>query len=392
MIKIGDIMKKTIGKMDLWLLILMIAFSGFGLLMIFSASSVAAVLRNDTASSHFFVKQLGAVVGAFVIGFIFIINVPTKVYKVLTNIAMGAAVLSLIFVFSYGVIVNGSQSWYNFGIINFQPAELAKSIFIIFSGVYYYKLSKKASPKFAEYLVPLGWGGLMAFLIARQPDFGGAVIIAGIAGLLYLAVPMAPKIKTQSYKFIAAGVIILVVAFGLFGKNIFDENQLKRLTFQNPCSRYQSDTGYQVCNSYIAINNGGFFGLGLGDSTQKYLYLPEAHTDFIFPIIIEELGLIIGVFVLLCYSFLLYRILYVAKSTSNLQNSIIAYGIFLLFISHIFINLLGVLGLIPLTGVPLPFLSYGGSFNMNIIALLFIIQRINIENNIIKNKNEIKNI
>ena len=166
----------------------------------------------------------------------------------------------------------------------------------------------------------------------------------------------------------------------------------KRFEFKNPCSRYTEDSGYQVCNGFIAIHNGGLFGVGLGNSSQKYLYLPESHTDFIFPIIVEEWGLIVGILLIIGYMVMLYRILKIAKNAENLRLGILAYGVFLYLLFHILINFLGILALIPLTGVPLPFLSYGGSFTVNVILMLFVVQRVNIENKIIKNKREMANI
>ena len=143
---------------------------------------------------------------------------------------------------------------------------------------------------------------------------------------------------------------------------------------------------------YIAFHNGGIFGVGLGNSTQKYLYLPEGHTDFIFPIIVEELGFIAGVLLIIGYIIMLYRILKIAKNSENFRCSILAYGSFLFILLHILVNLLGVLALIPLTGISLPLLSYGGSFTLNILIVLFIVQRVAIENAINKDKREISNI
>ena len=139
------------------------------------------------------------------------------------------------------------------------------------------------------------------------------------------------------------------------------------------------DTGYQVCNGFIAIHNGGLFGAGLGNSTQKYLYLPEAHTDFIFPIIVEELGLLAGIAIILGYFYILYRILKLAKRADYMRSQIICYGTFIYILLHLLVNFLGILALVPLTGVPLPFLSYGGSFNFNVIVMMFVLQRISIE-------------
>ena len=132
--------------------------------------------------------------------------------------------------------------------------------------------------------------------------------------------------------------------------------------------------------SLTGISNGGLSGVGLGQSTQKYMYLPESHTDFIFPIICEELGAVIGALVIIGYGFMLLRIYRIAKCADNLRTSLIAYGAFWYFALHILVNLLGVLALIPLTGVPLPFLSYGGSYTLNAILMIFCVERVAIEN------------
>ena len=161
---------------------------------------------------------------------------------------------------------------------------------------------------------------------------------------------------------------------------LLSDPRLARLYYVNACDRYEDDSGYQVCNGYIAIDNGGVTGTGIGNSIQKYLYLPESHTDFIFPIIVEEFGIIIGVIIIIAYMILVYHIFNIASHTKILQNSIICYGIGIYFLLHIFVNLGGVLGIIPLTGVPLPFLSYGGSFCISLIFAFAIVQRINIEN------------
>ena len=153
-----------------------------------------------------------------------------------------------------------------------------------------------------------------------------------------------------------------------------------RFNFQKPCTRYQEDTGYQVCNGYIAINNGKLFSIEPGNSKQKYLYLPEAYTDFIFPIIVEDMGLITGIVAILIYIIMIVRILVISQRSVNLQNSIICYGVACYIFLHVIINLTGVLGLLPLTGVPLPFLSYGGSFALTLVIGLALVQRVCIEN------------
>lgn len=169
------------------------------------------------------------------------------------------------------------------------------------------------------------------------------------------------------------------------------EQQERIAVFTNPCGRYE-DSGYQVCHGYIAINTGGITGAGLGNSTQKFLYLPEAYTDFIFPIITEELGIIGAGLVLVVYIILLTRVLIIARNASNLRGSIIAFGTFGYIIAHIVVNLGGVLALMPLTGVPLPFLSYGGSFLINLMILLALTQKVAIDSKIARKKLEMKKV
>ena len=143
-----------------------------------------------------------------------------------------------------------------------------------------------------------------------------------------------------------------------------------------------------MCNCYIAINNGGLTGVGLGNSTQKYLYLPEPYTDFIFAIIVEELGVVTGIFIILLYMFVLYRILLIGRRSPNNRGATLCYGVAIYIFLHIAINLLGIMGLMPLTGVPLPFMSYGGSFTICLIAALTIVQRVSYENGILKEKSK----
>ena len=163
------------------------------------------------------------------------------------------------------------------------------------------------------------------------------------------------------------------------GTRLLKSYQLERFNFIDPCLRYQEKSGYQLCNSLIAFKNGGISGQGLGNSTQKYLYLPESYTDFIFAIIVEEWGLIVGIVILIIYMIMLFRIIRIARRANNLRNSLIAYGIFVYIFIHIMINLLGITGMMPLTGVPLPFLSYGGSYAICMMVAMGLIQRVSVE-------------
>jgi len=229
----------------------------------------------------------------------------------------------------------------------------------------------------------LGIVGLIAVLIMLQPDLGTTCIYLGIVFLMFTALPISKKVKRNvMLSVLGLGVIVIVLLMNN-GVQVFFERQLERFDYFNPCSEEKFlDSGSQVCNGYIAINTGGLMGKGLGNSTQKYLYLPEAYTDFIFAIIVEELGLIGAIAVLILLFVVLWRIFIIAKQSKDDSSKLICYGIFWYLLLHIIINLGGVMGLIPLTGVPLPFLSYGGSFTMCLVVSLTIVQRIAIESKI----------
>ena len=385
-------MKKLLGKMDKWLLFLTVFYAILGLIMIFSASSVTAVHRFHVSPYHFFVRQALFLMLGFAVAFTVILRLPTSKYKFFVPILLIGILVALAGLNVYGTFVGGAQRWYNFGFISFQPTEFAKTILIIYLAVFYSKHANKPKVDTITYLIPLAITFVMFMLIAMQPDLGGALILGAISFFIFISIPIKKNNQIKILKLVGIGAIVLVVGLIYSGAQILSASQMRRFEFRQPCLRYLERSGYQVCNSQIAFHNGGLFGVGLGDSTQKYLYLPEGHTDFIFPIIVEELGFIIGVLLIFGYIFMLYRILRIAKAAENLRCSILAYGTFLFILLHILVNLLGVLALIPLTGVSLPFLSYGGSFTINIIAVLFIVQRVAIENNINKNKREIKNM
>ncbi len=384
-------MKNLISKMDKPLLILTIIYAVLGLVMILSASSVSAVLRYNVPSSYFFIRQSVFVGVSFLIGFLFVLRFPTSKYKYVTPLLVFGILVSLIGLFIYGKITNGAQSWYRVGFFNLQPAEFAKSVIIIYMAVFYNKSLKKKKSLYYN-LIPVAIAILFFVLIAMQPDLGGAIIIAGISFFLFNIVPIDSKGKAKLMKVGAIGVVLIGILLLYSGTEFLNAMQMSRLEFKNPCSRYSENTGYQVCNGFIAIHNGGLFGLGLGNSTQKYLYLPEAHTDFIFPILVEELGLIVGGLVLIGYGVILYRILKIAKMADNPRGAILAFGTFLMLLFHLLVNFMGILALIPLTGVPVPFLSYGGSYTINVFIMIFVVQRVAIETKNNQAKREIAEI
>ncbi|MDO4375758.1 MAG: FtsW/RodA/SpoVE family cell cycle protein [bacterium] len=382
-------MRSTFKKMDKLLLLLMLVFTIFGLVMIFSASSITAVLYNGASESYYFRKQLIVVIASWIIGFSIVLKLKTKSYELLAPAGMIAILISLILVFSYGTITNGSKSWFDLGFASIQPSEFLKPVMIVYLGVYFDKLLKKKNYNIFLIFIPFILIGACFILTALQPDLGTALIIAGIAGIVFMYLP----INTKQMKKIKIGcAIAAVIGLILIFTYSLNGEQTSRLTFSAPCTRYTEKTGYQVCNGMIAISNGGLFGVGLGNSTQKYLYLPEAHTDFIFPIVCEELGAVTGAIIILLYLVLLIRLLQIARKAGTVKGYIIALGTFAYILLHLLVNFMGILALIPLTGVPVPFLSYGGSYYLCLIMMLFVCERVVIESKAEATKKIIKSI
>lgn len=385
-------MKKILSKIDFPLFIMVMLFVIFGLVMIYSASSITAVVRYGYEPYHFFIRQAVFVIASLLIGFFIILRIPTKTYSIFIYPLVFLLIFALAFLFIKGEITGGAQSWFDLKFFKIQPSEFAKPILIVLMAVFYNNLNNRKVKNIYAYFIPVSIAIIVVGLVFMQPDLGSAAIIAGIVFLTFISIPSIHSNLLKVFKIIGVALVIGVVVFLYAGSDLLNDVQKGRLNFKNPCSRYTEVTGYQVCNGFIAMNNGGLFGVGLGKSTQKYLYLPESHTDFIYPIIVEELGLIIGILIVLGYGYILLRILKIAKSSENLRCSILAYGTFWYILLHVLVNLLGVLALIPLTGVPLPFLSYGGSFTVNAIIMTFVVLRVNVENKINKTKRELKTL
>lgn len=347
--------------------------------MVLSASSMESYMRYNNSPYQYFIKQLIFYIGGL-IGFIIMLFIPTKNYKSLSKIYLITTIVALGALTIYGYSANNAQSWFNLGFISIQPSEFFKTAIILYLALYYEKHINDLDNQF-NLLKPLFLIIVGFFLILMQPDFGTALIVMFLTMLIFYSVPIKRYLKSNITKIIVLGGVLMLVIFITSGTKILKDYQIERFNFLNPCDRYQEDSGYQLCNSFIAFNNGGLTGQGMGKSTQKYMYLPESYTDFIFPIIVEEWGALVGILIIILYIVMLYRILRLAKKTNTLRNSLIAYGVFTYLLLHILINLLGISGLMPLTGVPLPFLSYGGSFALSLMFAMGLVQRVAIETN-----------
>lgn len=377
-------MRKILQRMDKPILLISIIMFAFGLIMVLSASSMESYMRYGFSPYHYFIRQ-AIFLGVGIIPFIFIIVFPTNKYRHLINIAMFGIIVVLFGLTVWGTVAKNAQSWFSIGPFNIQPSELAKIIIIMFLAIYYDKHKDELDNQWIL-IKPLILCIIIFLLVAIQPDLGTAGIIALLTIIMFYGVPMTKKTRNIYNKIFLGGILVILSILLVTGGSFLRGYQAERLNFKDPCERYQEDSGYQLCNSFIAFKNGGLTGQGIGESTQKYLYLPESYTDFIFPIIVEECGLIIGIIILIMYMILLYRIIRIAKKATNIHNSLISYGIFAYIFLHILVNLGGVMGLIPLTGVPLPYLSYGGSYTICLMVAIALVERVAIETNIKKEK------
>ena len=363
-------------KLDKWLVISTIFLLIIGLIMIFSASNVTSYMKYAKSPYYYFLRQLIFLIPSLIISF-FILKIDTKKYHYFSFLLMLIIMGLLGAVLVYGKMTNKARSWFNlFGKITLQPSEFAKIITIIWFSCYF--SIKKNCQELKKVMFPLTLSFGVALLIALQPDLGTTILYVGIVFMMFIILPIKKKIKKNSL-FTLIGIVMVALLLLLNnGVKILFDRQIERFEFLRPCERIYGN-GNQVCNGYIAINNGGLFGKGLGNSTQKYLYLPEAYTDFIFAIVVEELGVITSIGILLLMFIVLWRIFLIAKRSVNSRGTILCYGIFWYILLHILINLGGLLGLMPLTGVPLPFLSYGGSYLMCLIASIAIVLRVDLE-------------
>lgn len=368
---------KALKYIDKFLFFISVVFFLFGLIMIFSSSNIAAFMRYDANPYYFLLKQLvNLIVG--LVAFLIIINFNTKTYSALSWFGLLATIGALLFVYFYGSLTNKARSWIYLGTFMFQPSELAKVVLIVWFSAFY-EFKRNSLNKIFTNLFPLVISAFISAFIILQPDFGTAGVVIILSFLLYLLIPIKKSIKFKVATISALVMIIMLMGYYIFNTSSFSR-QISRLDFAYPCSQEKFyTTGNQVCNSYIAFNNGSLTGKGLGNSTQKYLYLAESHTDFIFSIIVEEFGFIGAVLIILLYIILLYKIVSIGNRSVSSRGAIICYGVAIYIFLHISINLLGIMGWLPLTGIPLPFLSYGGTFTLCLIIALSMVQRVAIE-------------
>lgn len=372
------LINKTLKDMDKILLLITTLLFIFGLFNIVTASSRAAVIRYNTSLYSYFFKQLVSIIvglGAT----IFILKIPTKKYGYFGAAFYIVVLFLLLYVLFFVAEQQGSKNWIvikGFGTI--QPSEFAKPAMIIMVSFMFEKMFKNLrNPNINHYnsiAKILFIGGLYPAIIFLCKDLGTMIVITVIFGVLFIT---SPILKQEKIRIIGTVIFVGILILLFKGSSIFTPAQLSRFNFFDPCNDYY-EGGYQICNGFIAINEGGLFGSGIGESKQVS-YIPESHTDSVFAIIAEEYGLIICTLIFLAYLVVFFRIFKLSSRTSTIKGKYICLGIGVYIFLHFLINLGGLFGIMPLTGVPLPFLSYGGSYTLSLMISLAIVQRIHIE-------------
>ena len=380
----GSDMARKVKKMsnkryfDYSLLFVIIFIVGFGLVMIYSTSSYTAQMEYGS-SEYYFKKQL-----IFdVLGFIMMYIMYRLDYHVLRKIAPAFFALSLLLILAlipFGKTANGATRWIRFGPIGVQPADVSKTAVIIMLSAAVCAAGSKIKRLWYNFFLFVLIAGLEAILImVISSNMSSALIILAIAFvMIFVAYP--------KYKFFvvlaglgAGGVAALYNwLLGIAHQGMTENFRMNRLLMWIQPENYSSGIGYQTVQGLYAIGSGGLFGKGLGKSLQKLGFIPESQNDMIFSIICEELGVFGGIFVLILFGYLLYRLFFIAQNAPDLFGSLIVTGIFIHIALQVILNIAVVLNLMPNTGVTLPFISYGGTsivFLMSEMAIALSVAR-----------------
>jgi len=362
---------------DLILLAIVFAISGFGLAMCYSASAVYAMSTFGDAF-YFFKRQLVW----FFSGLIILLVVQAVDYRIYKRYTKGMLIVSFILLLlvllpGIGHNVKGAARWINFGFFSLQPAEFVK-VFVVIYLVKIFSRDRdggKAGNAVVRLLFPLLMVAAMFVLIMLQPDFSTAMELLFVAAVIFFV---------SGFPFIYM-VMLFILSIPMFYLLIYqvDYRRERLLAYLDPW-KDRFGNGYHIIQSFIAFKKGGFLGLGMGFGEQKIRRLPEPHTDFIFAVIAEEMGLLGTGLIVILFCFFFVRVASIALAAPDDFGCLLAVGLGVLIISQAFINIGVVTGGLPTTGIPLPFLSYGGSSflsGMLSVGILLNISRYRTEKN-----------
>jgi cell division protein FtsW len=346
---------------DLGLLFPVLLLVGMGIVMVYSASSALALKKFG--SGYFFLERqaLFSLIGIVVL--VAFSYIPFRLYRLLTYPALLLGILMLVAVVftGWGVTAGGSSRWLQIGPLRFQPSEMARMALVIYLA---YSMSKKDEllrDFYVGFLPHMLVLGILLLLLMAQPDFGSMVIFATLTGIMLF-------VGGCRLSHLVGVVLVLAPMIWLFMTQA--EYRVRRLmSFWDPW-QHSADEGYQIVHSFMAFGTGGITGAGIGKGYQKLFYLPEPHTDFIFSVIGEELGLIGVMTVIVLYGIMLMRGIRIARHAQDPFGAFLAMGITVAIGLQVCVNMGVTLGLLPTKGLTLPFLSYGGtSLLINMAAM-----------------------
>ncbi|MDO4855846.1 MAG: FtsW/RodA/SpoVE family cell cycle protein [Limosilactobacillus gorillae] len=366
-----NLTKHRLAEWDPWLIVPMVILCVLGIIMVYSASAVAQYQSASGPTAYLVRQSIFVVIGLGVCYFIASVNIEKcRNQYVLSGFGL-LVLVALVFVKVAGKAVNGAQGWIVLGPISIQPAEVCKLFLIMFLANFFdnylrYPKMFQGSIKWFPGTIVM----LMFLLILVQPDLGGAAINLAIAGVIFLSA----RVPWRRAVTILTGVV-LVAIFGmpwlsqLALKVIHGYKAARFIGYLNPFGS-ASGAGSQLVNSYYAISNGGLFGKGLGNSIQKMGYLPEPNTDFILAVIAEELGLIAVILILTGLAIIVCRCVQTGARATTPYDTMVCYGTATFILVEASFNIGAVCGVMPITGVTLPFISYGGSSMVVLCAAL----------------------
>lgn len=360
-------MKKK-GQIDFYFMIAVFALLAFGLIILMSASSEYARSQSFTGGdAYYFIKRQAIWAILSVCAMFFFANFDYHRLVKLSGIAYITTIALLVLVLIVGSEANGGKRWLDLKFIQFQPSEIAKIAIILFLANTLTQ-NKKYLKTFKRGLLPnLLAILLVAALLIVEPHLSVTIIIV-LVGIIMLFVG-----GVEWKQLVLLSIPVLVTGVGLIFSA--DYRRKRFFSFLDPF-KYPLEEGYQVIQSLYAIGSGGLFGLGLGQSRQKYLYLPEPQNDFIFAIWCEEMGFIGALIVILVFAFLIYRGIKISLTAKDKEGSLIAMGISSLVALEVIMNLAVISSAMPVTGIPLPFFSYGGTALLSIMSCMGIMLNI----------------
>ena len=362
------------GHYDRMLLLTILMLLIISVVMVYSSSSVVALTSYDDATYFMKRQVLWALIGLTLMAIT--MNIDHRLLSdrrvVLALLLVSLAMLAATLVPGIGTMVNGSRRWLRYGILSFQPSELAKFAVVVYMSYYIAKKGERLRD-FMNGLVPsYVMCGLFLVMAVLQPDFGAAMTIAGVMFVMLF-------VGGASVMYLAgtAAMVCPIVYFGV----THSAYRLRRIfSYLDPWADPQG-AGHQIIQSFLAFGSGGIFGRGLGEGRQKLLFLPERHSDFIYAVIGEELGLVGTLVVLGLFLIILWRGIRIALSTDEQFSRMLAMGITLLICVQGMINMAVVTGLLPTKGIALPLVSYGGSSLVITMGAMGVLLNISKESN-----------